>query len=235
MEATKAMVELQERADVTRALYERAGMTMPEPLKRFFGLIENGAKPAQRITVPPPERANRPSEAGRDWIWIGAESAHATSVLLAVLREFTDPVWPKELVEKVHKINPKISAGTLANIGTRLSGTLIHRGEEGWVLNKRDAAGVLYDGYLWGPPKIFNKHELAAYRRDAVLHLLRLNPRGLQTVQILDQLKNCEWIKAPVNKELIQDDVEVLFAENKIRRRGNTRKWEVAPNEKGGK
>ena len=79
---------------------------------------------------------------------------------------------------------------------------------------------------------MFNKQELAAHRRVGVLHLLRLHPAGLQTTQILEQLRNCAWLHAPVNKELIQADMEFLEGQKKVRRRGNSKKWELVPEEK---
>jgi hypothetical protein len=76
-------------------------------------------------------------------------------------------------------------------------------------------------------------YELAAHRRDAILHILQHFEMGLEVVQLVEQLTNCSWVIAPVNKDLLKADVQVLESEGKIRRRGNTRKWEIAPPGKG--
>jgi hypothetical protein len=126
---------------------------------------------------------------------------------------------------------PTVSSGSISNIGTRLNGKSIQRQDDGWVIVDPSKAGIIKDGFLWGPPSIFEKHELAAHRRDAILHLLKHYNAGLQAVQIVEQLHNCHWIQAPINKDLLKADLEVLQQAGKIRRRGNSKKWELVANE----
>jgi len=102
------------------------------------------------------------------------------------------------------------------------------RSKAGWSLLSPESAPILHDGYIWGPPEIFTTQELAVHRREAILHLLRFYRAGLQTSQIIELLQKCAWVHAPVNKELVQDDVQLLSKAEKIRRRGNSRKWELA-------
>jgi hypothetical protein len=97
------------------------------------------------------------------------------------------------------------------------------------MLLKVEKAGLVRDGRLWAPPGVFAKPEMAAHRREAILHVLKHFPTGLQTVQIVEQLRNCSWLHAPVNKDLLKLDMESLLEAKKVRRRGNTKKWELAP------
>ena len=73
---------------------------------------------------------------------------------------------------------PNVPRGSISNIGTRLFGDLIEKTDDGWKLLKPERAGIIQDGMLWGPPVIFGKEELAAQRRDAILHVLKLFPSG---------------------------------------------------------
>ena len=45
--------------------------------------------------------------------------------------------------------------------------------------------GSVIKGNLdWGPVEIFNKHELAAFSRDAIVHILKAFEGGLQLVRL---------------------------------------------------
>jgi hypothetical protein len=39
-------------------------------------------------------------------------------------------------------------------------------------------------------------------------------------------------VKGPINKDLLRADLDVLSEEGKVRRRGNSKKWEIAPEKK---
>jgi hypothetical protein len=232
--ATQTLLDLFERAEKCRALYEEAEMALPEPLKRFLGLIEssNGHGSAlPYVVIPGPRRSKQPPEAGPDWIWISAKSASTQSVVMALLRQAPSPIRARDMVELVQEVLPEVPKGSVANVGTRLSGKEIERTDAGWSLRSPELAGVLFDGQLWGPPSIFGKYELAAHRRGAILHLLSFTPAGLQATQIEEQLRRCSWLKAPVNKDLLKEDINFLSGsgERKIRRRGASRKWELTP------
>lgn len=236
-EAVRSLMDLYEQAKKCQGLYGRARMGLPEPLQRFLGMSENGAKfPAVRpernlAQVPPPERNNEPQEAGPEWICIAVADATPTSVALAVMRSAGGSIRSRDVSERVVELLPNVPHGSVANIGTRLDGILIQRGESGWQLTKPDSAGVIHEGFLWGPPSIFGKQELAAHRRDAILHILKHFSTGLQTIQLVEQLRNCAWVKAPVNKDLVKADMEVLQDKGKVRRRGNSKKWEAVRDE----
>jgi hypothetical protein len=233
--ATKSLLALQEAAERCREAYERAHMGLPEPLKRFLGLMEPAPaeKPKPAVSIPEPD-LRRPPGSHPDWFSVPLVSATPTSTALAVLRESGGgPLRAGLVTDRVLALLPNSSSGSVANVGTKLTTEgLIERTDEGWRLTDSSKAPVLFEGRLWGPPAAFGKYEIAAYRREVVLHLLRLAPTGLQTTQVVEQLRQCPWLVAPVNKEVVQDDIEVLRAEKRIRRRGASKKWELAP-EKG--
>jgi hypothetical protein len=231
-EAIGSLMELLEQAKKTQRLYERAHMSLPEPLKRMLGMNGTGTNSPSPRFMPEPQNPSRPIEAATDWIYIRVENATPTSIALALLRKSKEPIRARDMVSAVQAILPEVNSGTIANIGSRLHGTLLRRTDDGWTLEKPEAAGVIADGFLWGPPTIFGVHELAAHRRDAIRHLLANFPAGLQTSQIIEELRRCvSWMRAPISKELVQDDVEVLAKDGEIRRRGASKKWELMPND----
>jgi hypothetical protein len=231
-EAAQSLSDLITQAKRCRDLHERARMALPEPLKRMLGINTNGSKKPV-VSIPPPERPSLPVGADSDWVCIKASDAYPTSVALAVLRGSDGPMMAKDVVSAVTDILPNVRRGSINNVGTRLHGKEIKRSKEGWELIHPETAPILQDGMIWGSPTVFGKQELAVHRREAVLHLIRTVPAGLQTSQIIDHLKNCAWVHAPISKELVQDDVEYWFAENKIKRSGNSKKWVVRPERNG--
>ncbi len=169
-----------------------------------------------------------PPEAKSDWIYIQEKDATPTSVALAVLRTSKEPIRAKDIIARVTAILPNVVRGSINNIGSRLAESrLIDRTEEGWTLARPESAGIIHEGNLWGPREIFQKSELAAHRRDAIIHVLRNFDTGLQTRQLVEQLGRCSWVHAPVNKDLLKADMEILSELGKVRRRGNSKKWEV--------
>jgi hypothetical protein len=226
-EAMRRMAAFLAEAREIQSLYEHAHMAIPEPLKRLFGMHGAASQPTSSH-IAPPEKPPMPPEAEADWIWISQEYATVTSVVLAVLRAAKGALRAKDVSERVIAILPTVPYGTVANVGSRLNDKEIQRTEDGWKLLHPENAGVIYQGRFWGPPAIFDKFELAAHRRNAVLHILRQFPTGLQTVQILGELQKCNsWVRAPINKDLLKEDMEFLQEKDKVRRRGNSKKWEV--------
>jgi hypothetical protein len=227
MDAVQRFIRLIEQAKECKIAYDHARMPLPESLQHFFGM--NGAKPEEKLPshIPPPERPEMPPGGEDDWIWISVEKAGATNVTLAILRGANEPIRARDLVATVMNILPDVHRGTIANLGNRLEGDTIERSKEGWSLINPEKAGLISGGLFWGPPELFTKQELAAHRRDAILHVLSFFQSGLQQTQLAEQLRKCPWVRAPVNKELVQDDIEILRSEGKIRRRGTTTKWEI--------
>jgi hypothetical protein len=230
-EATQSLVKLLEQARRCQLLYERAQMAFPEPLKRLLSM--NGAATVavarREISIPAPQPPPAPTSAKPDWLWIPQESATPTSITLAILRASKTPMPAREVVAKVMDVLPNVPRGSVNNIGTRLNGKSIYRQDSGWQVINPEGAGILHEGYLWGPREFFHKYELAVHRRAAILHILSFFQGGLQPRQLLEQLRKCSWVHAPVNKDLLKADLEILDQNEKIRRVGNSGKWELAP------
>jgi hypothetical protein len=234
-EASRSFYELQEHAEKCRDLHERANMQLPEPLRRFLGLgavaepKAQSSAPAITIPVIPPPTHPRPPIAGDDWVWVELDAVMPTTAVAGVLRDQVQPQRARDVIAAVVRLLPRVSSGSVANLFSRLEGSVLRREDGGWLLINRDVAPVLYEGRFWGPASAFQKQELAAYRRDVIVHLLRQFETGLQTVQIVDQLKRLPWLRAPYNKDLVKEDMKALADDGKVRPRGNTRKWEIAP------
>jgi hypothetical protein len=233
-EAVQSLMELYAQSRKCQQLYERAGLTIPEALQRILGMNGNSQKATGHArtapSIPAPTRPNEPVGAEPDWIWINIEDATPTSVVLAILRASKEPLRHKDVVDRVIKLLPTARIGSIGNIGTRLEGKLIERTADGWRLLDQTKAGIITDDLLWGSPSMFNKQELAAHRRDAIVHLLTHYKTGLQTVQIVEELHNCSWVQAPVNKDLLKADLEILRTKGKIKR-GSSKKWGITSKE----
>jgi hypothetical protein len=226
-EAQRSLLDLYEQAKKCQQLFERANVALPEVLKRVLGM--SGASQKANIShVAAPERPPMPPEAEQHWISIRDKEALPTSVVLAILRKAKGPLRAKDLNARVIEVLPNVLRGSISNIGTRLKDKAIRLTGEGWEAIAPENAGVLHKGFFWGPPAIFAKQELASHRRDAILHILGHFQTGLQTVQIVDELRKCEWVRAPINKDLVKEDMEILAKLGKVRR-GSSKKWSVIP------
>jgi hypothetical protein len=137
-------------------------------------------------------------------------------------------MMPKEVQREVMKLNPSLNPGSVYNIGPRLDGTSIERKDKTWRLIDESAAPLLYENHAWGPDSLFQKTELAAHRREVILHVLRVAPDGMMPMQIVRQLDACGLCKAPISKDLVKADLGQLAAAEKIRRIGRTKKWTTA-------
>jgi hypothetical protein len=58
-----------------------------------------------------------------------------------------------------------------------------------------------------------------------VRYLLETSPDGLQIMQVYRQLKDAEWLKVPLSKDLIKADLLIMKEEKKVRPIGNSKKW----------
>jgi hypothetical protein len=229
-EAFQKFAKVLNEIEECKKLFEIAGAPLPEPLRRLLGTVNSGVKssgPMVRIT--PVTRESRPSEFGENWLSVEIGEVSATSLVQAVLRTAKAPVKARDVIDLVTSVNPRFPRGSIHNIGTRLDNTLIRRTDEGWSLLHPEKAGIIHEGYMWGPREIFEKTELAAHRREAILHILKCFPGGLQTLQIVEQLKGASWVQAPSSKDLVKADMELLEAHGRVRRISNSRKWETIP------
>jgi len=236
MEATKSLLELLQKADETRALYQKLRLPLPDPLKRLLGSGNNGSglnsgtgTISTESPIPP-----MPPEADSDWAWVKTVDCSPHTLVKALLRQSPDPAKSKELYEKIAQLGLRVSLGTVSNAANRLQtyGILDRDSEDRWFLLKQEEAGVIHEGYLWGPKSTFNPPELAAHRREAILFILSKSAGGLQMAQITAQLRAADWLRADVNKDLTKGDVEKLVGENKIHRMpGYSKKYQVSHSE----
>jgi hypothetical protein len=231
--AVESLSNLYAIAAECKKLHEAAGLSLPGTLLRIFSdqkIASSSRTPV--IMIPGIERDQIPKEANDDWISIHVSAATPTTLAMALLRKASHPLRPKELVDLVEKVIPAVSSGTVYNLGFRLEkeGTLLKR-DDGWTLAKPEIAPLLSDDLLWGPKEAFAKPDIAAHRREAIIHILRMDRSGLQIVQLVAKLHDCAWLKAPINKDLVKADMEVMEKEGMVRQRGNSRKWEVVPEE----
>lgn len=232
-EALHSLMDLYDQAKKCRTLFEQAHMALPEPLKRVLGINGTGDKTVASH-IAPPTMPPMPTEAETDWIWIRAGDATPTSVVLGILRTNKTPLRARDVNTRVNQILPLVSSGTLSNIGTRLKNKLIRFTDGGWELIDSEKAPVMHREFLWGAPSMFGKMDLAAHRRAAILHILGASPSGLQVMQLVGELHKCSsWVHAPVSKDLVKEDIATLFKRGKVRRRGNTKKWEIVPEKVG--
>ncbi len=61
-----------------------------------------------------------------------------------------------------------------------------------------------------------------------VLHVLKVFKGGLQILQIVDMLQHMGQCLAPVSKDLVKADMEVMQDEKKVKKQGNSGKWVLA-------
>jgi hypothetical protein len=230
-EAYRAIADLLALAERCKELCDRAGLALPEPLKRLLGMNEGTAKLSRAVVIPPPPVKSRPPGFKDDWISVQLANATPITVVPAILQDRTAGLRATELLAKVAEVLPTVPGGSVVNTLSRLKsvGVIDKANGGGWIIKKPEAAAVLYDGMLWGPRSAFQKQEVASHRRDAILYLLGHFSSGLQIVQLVEVLGECDWLHAPVNKDLIKDDMNALLNQRKIRRRGTTKKWELAP------
>lgn len=229
-EATRSFLDLQEQAERCRDMYVRAHMRLPEPLRRFLDIdATDGAGSQPSLSGMAPPQFPKPSIATDEWVWVEFARTLPMTAIPAVLRDESQPLRARDVVTKVVQLLPKASAGSVANLFSKLDGKVIRREQDGWVLINREKAPIVYDGRLWGTSDVFQQTEIAAYRRDIIVHVLRQFDSGLQIVQIVDQLQRLEWLQAPFNKDLVKADMQALQVDGRVRHRGNSRKWEATP------
>lgn len=228
MEAYRSLADLLEQAEKVRGLFERAGSSLPDALQRL--VKSNG-----HVRTQSPDAAfkptNPPPECDSDCVWVDLKSATAGTLALAVLRASNSPLTTREIHERVQKLPGMgdVLMGTIANTGTRaFENKAITRTENGhWQLVDPDKAPLIHGEHVWGNPNAFQMQELAAHRRNAIVHLLRQSPVGLQQMQIVAQLRQNDLVHPaiPVSKSLVKADLEAM--DGRVRRRGNSKKWEA--------
>lgn len=233
MKAYQALQDLLERGAEAKRLFDAAGLALPAPLSRMLGEKTNGSGTGRqsKMSVPEMDRPPAPPEAVDDWIWISTDDMYAAGIVLGVIAGHSEPVSQKDVLSEVRRIRPDVNAGSIYNACSRLpkQGKIV-RSDDGLVIAKdaKDAIPILYNGFAWGMPKAFNIQELAAHRRMVLLHILESARDGMQQMQLMRQLQDCGLCKAPITKDLVKADLEMLSKESKVKRISNSKKWTIA-------
>ena len=233
--AAYALQRVMAEIEACKRVHEQAGLPMPS-LPVAMLRPEESPKVNERpalFTIPrPPAPDGTPLRGFTDkWIYLPLKDAQATSLVLAILNPAVATPLP-ELVTLVQEFKKNVNKGTIANIGTRLfRERLIQRTEKGWTLSHAKASSLVIDGdVIWGEPKDFQPEELAAFRRNMILHVMRSFSDGVQVAQlakILNPKTHCPWFNPtiPVNKFLITADLKALAKENLVTMIPETKKW----------
>jgi hypothetical protein len=229
--AQEAYTRLMKESREVRSLFESAGIPLPGRLARFFDeeVISSPSK-RMKIQVPPPPMPPKPADYRDGWIWIPASSATPTTLVRAAMKGYGQPMNPRVVTSEVERLGGKsVVSGTIANIGTRLEAAgQISRVDGLWSLTDKSFPQVVHDGYAWGPVESFDKSEVAAHRRILIIHVLGSHSDGQQIVQLTRALQTCDWVRAPLSKDLVKMDLKQLQAEGKVRKGGgHSGKWEV--------
>lgn len=222
----ESLTRLMKTAEECRSLFNEAGLEYPAPLKRILGMLENPhAARHQSVVIPPPASPGRPVNVPADWISVPMAAMTPSGIVLGVLRDAGRHLPVRQVVAAVEKLRTEVNAGSIANIGTRLEREhVIERTEAGWKLLDHTKAPTLNGSHAWGGLEAFAREELAASRREAILHVLKLSPAGLQPMQILGTLESCDWLRLPVTKDMVKLDMTELQKEKKVKRSSNG-KW----------
>jgi hypothetical protein len=234
LKAHQAFAAWVEEGKRLRRVFDETEQSLPAALARMFGETENGRRSQQSPALPidPP----KPKAAMDVCIWVPENDLTAAKLALAILRDEKTPITASELFDKLKAHRPDAIRGTVFNIGPRLEGDLINRTADGWMIREPSKVPVLTgDGYAWGPPAVFTKTELAGHRRTILCHVLGRHPEGLQIVPLVREVEELGVCRAPLNKDLVKGDFEILRREGKVRRKpGAPKKWILA-NEGGAK
>lgn len=230
--AMESLVQLMQAARECRAKYDAARLPIPDRLRRFLEEPSpTEPKTQPKITIPPPPHPPRPEQWQGDWIWVPVTEVNPTALVRGVLRGATDGLTPKEIGERIAAMGVEFNKGSVANIGTRLASEgEIERESGQWRATEPAKCPVLLDGYAWGPRDVFERQEVAAYRRLCLLHLLNVHPGGMQAAQIVNTFAQCDWLlDTPMNKDLVKEDLIALQADGRVKRvGGGSNKWRAA-------
>jgi hypothetical protein len=227
IDAFREFANLLEHVDKVRSLFQRAGVPMPELPHTLFGSASFNR------TQNTPFRPEAPENAESNWLWVSVQEANPTTLALAVAKASPEPLTVRQIYERIIQLGGTASEGSVGNIGTRYANNLFKRDEVGrWMIVEPDKIGTLFGDFVWGSAQMFQSGDMAAFRRRAVLHLLRLTSGGLMQSQIVAQLRDATWMPRDpllkINKDLMKADMDELFQASKARRMsGNSKKWEA--------
>ena len=211
--AHQALSDLYEQAVLCREFHERAGLKIPVGLERLFGdWTEEVSDDFDVLAITPLPSPPSPDLIPDSWVFIPVEDAGPTSLVLAILAIRTEPASTTEITAAATRYLKSGGLGNVSNSLSRLAQRgLVTRINERYSIVDAEKAPIIQGDYVWAHPETFSSQELAAYRRIAVIHVLKHSAEGLQSPQILDALVNAAWFKArPVTKDNIRGDLHSM-------------------------
>ncbi len=124
MEAYSALQHLLDDAQKAKSLFERAGLSLPDPLARLLNEAKTGsAARSGSLTVPPIEEPPKPAGVGHDWVWVPIEDAITITLVKAILGKSSTAMRPRDIADQVLAIRPNLSTGGIYNSGRYLEGS----------------------------------------------------------------------------------------------------------------
>lgn len=232
VEAYVRLSETLQDLDDIRLMFEQARAPIPDVLLRLSRSSNGhqGGTPDSPVIEAEPAR---PENVDPDWIWISVKDATIGTLALAIALASRDkPMTARDIHAKVNEFDSEVPLGTIQNVGTRAeaNGLIVRNPAGHWTVVNPSRVGMLDSDFIWGPASTFQMQEVAAYRRFFIVNFLKKNPVGMQQSQILSYLQSLELInkEVPVNKSLVKADMEAMEG-TKVRRRGNSKKWEAIP------
>src|SRR3989338_960103 len=206
------------------SIFDEEGVPVPSTLKRALSDVNSSSKnQVMRTPVREPEKPEMPPQAHEDWLWIEVKDASLRTLVLAILNEGKSlPI--KDIIKRVKQIDPNANEGSIYNIGSQEE--KMQKTDEGWWrLQDGVEAPILFKNHIWAPADLFQKQDLAAFRRMAVRHLLAISSDGLQIMQVYRQLKDADWLRTPKSKDLIKADLLIMKKEKRVKTLGHSKKW----------
>ncbi len=240
-DAHRAWVELLDQAERVRNLFANAGVSTPDRLRRL--LEDEPAYPSKRPAVAPAGSEVCPVHPGPvppefkpgSWIVVNEAALSVRTYVLGLLREAgPGGITSRELAEKVKAGREDQNLGSVYNLGGQLEKAgVIRRDDARWILVNEATAPVMSGAAAWGPPDVFSKQEVAAYRREAIRLILQRpgHSNGLQIMQVVRLLKELPWLNAPVAKDVVKGDIEFMQQDRQVKRTGNNRNWALRSQE----
>lgn len=243
LKAIKALVSLMDQASECRALYESAGLPIPERLQALLDgkaaatnspdqeVVEGRERPTAQspdqlfLLVPsPPQHGQRPTSAAQGWVSLKARDASPLVLTMAVLRDSEAPMRKAEISKRVGSIRGTDNTAAYNAIGQLVGGGSVLDTHEGIVVNTSLGA-VLAGEWVWCDKEHLNDSDRAAIRREAILMILERNA-SLTTADVSRAIQLCDWLPVEATKDTTKADLASLEKDRKIRRLADLT-WEV--------
>lgn len=235
-EQAKAYMDLAawlQEAPRLRDVFMSIGVPVPPQIQRILSSDERdpagGKKRTPSINLSAPW-GDRPGEIGVRLQDLGVRSLVLTFIKNAT-QSHGEGATVRDAIEWIKEIRPSQNEGSVMNAFAAvcdLPGVKTFAGRT--TVTNLAMAPSLGTSYAFGPPGIFQKQEVAAHRREAIELLLGLdsNRGGLHIMQIVNQLKTLDWVKADATKDLLKGDMAAMLTDGIVKRAAGSGKWKLS-------